>query len=87
MLFTLLNAFMARLADEVPVFHENTCGWCVYHARVKFWFVLAMLVAFVAGIALGHRRGYARGLKDGNPFPRLRVGSPYWNWLARVFAE
>ena len=48
---------------------------------------LAVLATFVAGIALGDRRGYARGLKDGNPFPRLRVGSPYWNWLAMVFAE
>ena len=52
-----------------------------------FWCVLAVMAAFVVGIALGHRRGYARGIKDGNPFPRLRVGSPYWNWLARVFAE
>ena len=56
-------------------------------ARVMFCCMLVMLATFVAGIALGQRRGYARGLKDGNPFPRLRVGSPYWNWLARVFAE
>ena len=48
---------------------------------------LAVLATFVAGIALGDRRGYARGLKDGNPFPRLRVGSPCWNWLAMVFGE
>ena len=87
MLFTLLNVFMARVADVVPVFHERTCGWCIYNARVIFWCVLAMLVTFVAGMTLGHRRGYARGIKDGNPFPRLRVGSPYWNWLAMVFAE
>ena len=87
MLFTLLNVFMVRVADVVPVFHERTCGWCTYNARVIFWCVLAMLVTFVAGMTLGHRSGYARGIKDGNPFPRLRVGSPYWNWLARVFAE
>ena len=65
------DAFWAPIADVLAVF------WCV----------LAVLATFMAGVALGQRRGYARGLKDGNPFPRLRIGSPYWNWLARVFAE
>ena len=83
------NAFFAAspLAGMLSVFDECMCGACIWPARIIFWCVLAVLATFVAGIALGHRRGYARGLKDGNPFPRLRVGSPYWNWLARVFAE
>ena len=53
--------------------------------------MLVMVAMFVAVLRCayhrGYRHGYARGLQDGNPFPRLRVGSPYWNWLARVFAE
>ena len=71
MLFTLLNVFMVRVADVLPVFREQTGGACISLAHIVFWCVLA----FVTGMTLGYRRGYARGIKDGNPFPLLRADS------------
>ena len=76
------HAFWAPIADVLAIFFAP-----IADVLAVYWCVLAVLATFMAGIALGQRRGYARGLKDGNPFPRLRIGSPYWNWLAMVFAE
>ena len=95
------NAFCAAspLAGVLSSFHAYKAPVVKTLVKVYFHFdlteMLVMVAMFVAALVCaqyrayqrGYRHGYRHGFKEGNRFPRLRVGSPYWNWLARVFAE
>ena len=81
------NATFARNETALVAFTPSAFAYAAnlwfFHPLLAY-LVLCVLVTFVAGYRIGCARGYARGRKDGNPFPRLRVGSPLYVWLIGI---
>ena len=68
------NTTSALVANALAVNREHEPAW---FEQITFTLVLCVLATFVAGIMLGYRLGYARGLQDGNPLLR----GPLYRWF------
>ena len=60
----IANAALGEvLLEQEPAWHDVKGLWDSYH----------VLATLVAGIMIGYRLGYARGLQDGNPLLHSRA--------------
>jgi len=68
----------ALVTSKLAACEKHVPAWFTQNFETRVMCVLAM---YMVGIMVGYRLGYRVGKKDGNPFQRLRVGSPLYAWL------